>query len=50
MMTKLTKKIGCSKLKDLIETNVLIITKEFLQQCLIRIPKNKTQADGEKLS
>ena len=28
----------------------LIFSKEFLQQCLIRIPKNKTQADGEKLS
>jgi hypothetical protein len=28
MMTKLTKKIGCSKLKDLIETNVLIITND----------------------
>lgn len=26
MMTKLTKKIGCSKLKDLIETEVLVIT------------------------
>ena len=28
----------------------LIFSKEFLQQCLIRIPKNKTQVDGEKLS
>ena len=28
----------------------LIFSKEFLQQCLIRIPNNKTQADGEKLS
>lgn len=28
MMTKLTKKIGCSKLKDLIETNVLIVTND----------------------
>ena len=28
----------------------LIFSKEFLQQCLIKIPKNKTQADGEKLS
>ena len=28
----------------------LIFSKEFLQQCLIQIPKNKTQADGEKLS
>ena len=28
----------------------LIFSKEFLQQCLIRIPKNKTQAEGEKLS
>ena len=25
----------------------LIFSKEFLQQCLIRIPKNKTQAEGE---
>ena len=31
-------------------SNHLIFSKEFLQQCLIRIPKNKTQADGEKLS
>ena len=28
----------------------LIFSKEFLQQCLIRIPKNKTQVEGEKLS
>ena len=28
----------------------LIFSKEFLQQCLIRIPKNKTQTEGEKLS
>ena len=28
----------------------LIFSKEFLQQCLIRIPKNKIQSDGEKLS
>ena len=28
----------------------LIFSKEFLQQCLIRIPKNKTQEEVEKLS
>lgn len=28
----------------------LIFSKEFLQQCLIRIPKNKTQVEGKKLS
>ena len=28
----------------------LIFSKEFLQQCLILIPNNKTQAEGEKLS
>ena len=28
----------------------LIFSREFLQQCLIRIPKNKIQSDGEKLS
>lgn len=31
-------------------SDLLIFSKEFLQQCLIRIPKNKTQADVEKLS